>query len=577
MAEPSKQDISAIFKRLRSIPTNKVCFDCAAKNPSWASITYGVFLCIDCSGTHRSLGVHLSFIRSTELDFNWSWFQLRCMQVGGNASAIAFFNQHGCTSSAANTKYNCRAAQLYREKIKALATQATRSHGTELWLDSQAPVSPTSPDDKQVDFFSLHSQTSSENLNFDKMTLSSSTTKTPSAVEKDKDPNETSSLFKKKPAGTKKTLAAKKGGLGAQKVSSQSFSEREKKAQDADKRREKDESYTATRKEITSEESIAPSLRLTYKEFEQQKKLEDHKLKGLEGKKKEQVDRLGMGMGMRSGVSHSVTSEMHTIQQESPLGAKTTKARRFTDDDEDEGSFSSRSLSRFEDQSDIFSSRWTDGSDGGGWMKESKTPEPDFFMSSTITSFDDRAVARKKSESVPVSDSEEARRKFGNDVKAISSDMYFGKQDDSEYEAKTRLERFSGSASISSADLFDDPKKQTGSSYRLTNMLPNAPDMSQLRMGVRSVAGKLSVMASGVVNSIQVGHVFYKSRSKTTLSPRLSLSFEANLYSFFSGSLQFLKRKTLLKMFGNSPERNHFSSQVIRFTKLFTLSLCFGY
>lgn len=45
---------------------------------------------------------------------------------------MAFFSQHGCTTNAANAKYNSRAAKLYREKIKSLATQATRRHGTEV-------------------------------------------------------------------------------------------------------------------------------------------------------------------------------------------------------------------------------------------------------------------------------------------------------------------------------------------------------------------------------------------------------------------------------------------------------------
>uniref|UniRef100_A0A8C8C6Y4 ADP-ribosylation factor GTPase-activating protein 3 n=1 Tax=Oncorhynchus tshawytscha TaxID=74940 RepID=A0A8C8C6Y4_ONCTS len=522
MSEPSKQDIAAIFKRLRSLSTNKACFDCSAKNPSWASITYGVFLCIDCSGTHRTIG----FAQHT-LDSNWSWYQLRCMQVGGNASANAFFAQQGCTSNAANTKYNSRAAALYREKIKTSATQATRRFGTELWLDSQAPLSPTSPVNKEEDFFNYEcvhaipddrSSTQPNITSSAQMNLSPTPVEEPSTKETERDKNgntegpsvdvlsmspkealESSSLLKKKPAGAKKTLGAKKGGLGGKKVSKQSFCDLEKKAQAVDKLNERDAAPTTKNSPQPAEESIGASMRLAYKDLEAQQRSNTEKMKGMGEKKKEQAERLGMGFGSRSGVSHSVLSDMHTIQQESPVGSKQpTKSRRYTEKEEeetDEGSFTSRmSMTKFDDpteSSDKFFSNWSETGESG-WRKESRKPEPDFYLSTKNSSQDDRTAARRKADPVPVSDSGDARKKFG-DVKAISSDMYFGKQDDSEVATAT--------TDVTNHLSFSGP--HAASSYRLTNMLPSAPDMSQLKLGVRSAAGRLSVMASGVVTSLQ--------------------------------------------------------------------------
>ena len=49
-------------------PGNDKCADCDGENPNWASINLGIMLCIECSGIHRSLGVHISKVRSVTLD-----------------------------------------------------------------------------------------------------------------------------------------------------------------------------------------------------------------------------------------------------------------------------------------------------------------------------------------------------------------------------------------------------------------------------------------------------------------------------------------------------------------------------
>jgi len=55
-----------LLKKILSM--NKTCVDCGTKSPEWVSVNLGVLVCIECGGVHRSLGVHLSKVRSLRLD-----------------------------------------------------------------------------------------------------------------------------------------------------------------------------------------------------------------------------------------------------------------------------------------------------------------------------------------------------------------------------------------------------------------------------------------------------------------------------------------------------------------------------
>nr|ABE87612.1 Arf GTPase activating protein [Medicago truncatula] len=84
---PDKKDVSGTHKRLSNLmhqAGNRYCADCGTPEPKWVSSSLGVFICIKCSGIHRSLGVHISKIASLKLD-QWSDEQVDALEkLGGN-------------------------------------------------------------------------------------------------------------------------------------------------------------------------------------------------------------------------------------------------------------------------------------------------------------------------------------------------------------------------------------------------------------------------------------------------------------------------------------------------------------
>ncbi|KAL7603815.1 ADP-ribosylation factor GTPase-activating protein AGD5 isoform X1 [Lactuca sativa] len=79
-----------ILEGLLKLPENRECAECKSMGPRWASVNLGIFICMQCSGVHRSLGVHISKVRSATLD-TWLPDQIAFIQSMGNKKSNSFW------------------------------------------------------------------------------------------------------------------------------------------------------------------------------------------------------------------------------------------------------------------------------------------------------------------------------------------------------------------------------------------------------------------------------------------------------------------------------------------------------
>jgi stromal membrane-associated protein len=82
-----ESDAKQMILELMGKEGNSLCADCNSNDPTWVSVNNKVFICTQCAGVHRSLGVEYSFVQSVKLD-DWKIDIVNEILTGGSTNTV---------------------------------------------------------------------------------------------------------------------------------------------------------------------------------------------------------------------------------------------------------------------------------------------------------------------------------------------------------------------------------------------------------------------------------------------------------------------------------------------------------
>eukprot|EP00933_Yihiella_yeosuensis_P026244 TRINITY_DN20367_c0_g3_i1.p1 TRINITY_DN20367_c0_g3~~TRINITY_DN20367_c0_g3_i1.p1 ORF type:complete len:303 (-),score=50.08 TRINITY_DN20367_c0_g3_i1:73-981(-) len=112
-----------IFFRDRP-PEDFNCADCRASNcASWASVSFGIYLCQDCAQVHERLGPRTSLVRQINEGWGWPSYDIKYLSVGGNSAFWECLDKYPavCSMEPAE-RLTSRFAEFYRRYLDAVCT-----------------------------------------------------------------------------------------------------------------------------------------------------------------------------------------------------------------------------------------------------------------------------------------------------------------------------------------------------------------------------------------------------------------------------------------------------------------------